>query len=81
MALPAVSIFKRPGLVGASQAWRWQANTKLIRTHPQILPLCHSKLMLINNSFLLLCVLKLLYGAGMLHEVCVANQLRAEQLD
>ena len=37
--------------------------------------------MLINKSFLLLCVLKLLYGAGMLHEVCVANQLRAEQLD
>ncbi len=37
--------------------------------------------MLINNSFLLLCVLKLFYGAGMLHEVCVANQLSAEQLD
>ena len=37
--------------------------------------------MLINNSFLLLCVLKLFYAAAMLHEVCVANQLRAEQLD
>lgn len=37
--------------------------------------------MLINKSFLLLCVLKLFYGGGMLHEVCAANQLRAEQLD
>jgi hypothetical protein len=37
--------------------------------------------MLINNSFLLLCVLKLFCAAGMLHEVCAANQLRAEQLD
>ena len=81
MALPAVSIFKRPGLVGASQAWRWQANTKLIRTHLQTLPLCHSKLMLINNSFLLLCVLQLFYAAAMLHEVCAANRLRTEQLD
>jgi hypothetical protein len=37
--------------------------------------------MLINNSFLLLCVLKLFYAAAMLHEVCAAKRLRTEQLD